>query len=129
MQKLIEAALAYPAAVAENPFGPESICIRIGAHGPIFAEFMPERSWVSFRCEAPQGLAWRAEFPSHVRRGYHCPPVQQPYTNTVTLDGTVPDAILLAMLEHSYARVLSRMPRARRAELQLSSFSGENSPV
>lgn len=117
LQELMDKALGYPAACAESPFGPDSICIRIGEHGPIFASLMPERGWISFRCEAIQGLVWREQFPGTVRRGYHCPPVQQPYNNTVTLDGTVPDSILMDMLEHSYQRALRSLTKARRIEL------------
>ena len=119
MQQLIEEALSLPCACAENPFGPDSICIRIGPHGPIFAAFMPEKSWVSFRCDMQQGQVWRSAFPGTVRRGYHCPPVQQPYNNTVTLDGTVPDEILHAMLLHSYERAKSTMTKAARTALGL----------
>ena len=117
LQELMDKALGYPAACAESPFGPDSICIRIGEHGPIFASLMPERGWISFRCEAIQGLVWREQFPGTVRRGYHCPPVQQPYNNTVMLDGTVPDSILMDMLEHSYQRALRSLTKARRIEL------------
>ena len=119
MEKLLECALAMPQALSENPFGPESICVRIGPHGPIFASFMPDRNWVSFRCEMQQGPVWRAAFPGAVRRGYHCPPVQQPYNNTVTLDGTVPDEILHAMLLHSYERAKRGMTKAARKALGL----------
>jgi len=117
MDALIAAAQQYPAACTEQPFGPESICIRVGEHGPIFANFFLPRGWVSFRCDAVQGQAWRSQFPGTVRRGYHCPPVQQPYNNTVTLDGTVPDAILLEMLDHSYQRAVRSMSKARRIEV------------
>ena len=119
LQELMEHALRYPAACAENPFGPDSLCIRIGPHGPIFLNLMPCNSWASFRCEPQQGAIWRAQFPQTVRRGWHCPPVQQPYNNTVTLDGTVPDDILLAMLSHSYQRALRGLTAAKKKELKL----------
>ena len=117
METLMERALAMPAACAENPFGPDCICIRIGPHGPIFANFAPDRNWVNLRCEAQMGWIWRTDFPGHVRRGYHCPSSQQPYNNTVILDGVVPDDVLCAMLEHSYGRALRSMTKARRTAL------------
>ena len=119
LEELMQSALLYPAACAENPFGPESICIRIGPHGPIFLNLMPCNAWASFRCEPAMGLIWRSEFPSAVRRGWHCPPVQQPYNNTVTLDGTVPDDVLAAMLAHSYDRALRSLTREKRKALGL----------
>ena len=119
LQEWMDMALSYPAACAEMPFGPGSICIRIGDHGPIFAHFMPECAWISFRCEPEQALVWRSEFPSAVRRGWHCPPVQQPYNNTVLLDGTVPDDVLAAMLSHSYNRALKSLTKDKRKQLGL----------
>ena len=115
--QLMERALTYPAACAESPFGPDCVCIRIGEHGPIFANFAFTTGWVSFRCDPVQGQVWRSQFPGTVRRGYHCPPVQQPYNNTVDLDGTVPDEILLHMLEHSYQRAMKTMTKAKRLEV------------
>ena len=120
MQELMQAALEYPATCAENPFGADSICIRIGPHGPIFLNLMPACSWAIFRCEPQMGMVWRTQFPGVVRRGWHCPPVQQPYNNTVTMDGTVPDDILLAMLAHSYQRAMKGLTKAKRHELGLS---------
>ncbi len=115
IQELLDRCLAMPAAYADTPFGPEPICVRVGRR--IFAEVYFTRGWVTFKCEPEQGLVWRSQFPQHVRRGYHCPPPQHPYSNTVTLDGAVPDDTLLAMLEHSYARALRTMTRAERAEV------------
>ncbi len=114
---LLELAQALPAACTESPFGPESLCVRLGEHGRIFASFMPMPGWVSFKCEPHQALDWRQQYPGTVRRGWHCPPVQQPYNNTVTLDGTVPDAVLRQMLFHSYDQAVDSLSRTARTDL------------
>ncbi len=114
---LMETALTLPAAVAESPFGPESICVRLGEHGRIFASFMPMQGWVSFKCDRSRGMDWRQQYPGTVRRGWHCPPVQQPYNNTVTMDGTVPDGVLLQMLHHSYDQAVASLSRSAREVL------------
>ena len=114
LDQLLQRALAMPHAYADTPFGPEPICARIGKR--IFAEVFPSRGWVTFKCEPQDGLMWRAAYPDHVRRGYHCPPPQHPYSNTVTLDGAVPDDVLTLMLEQSYARALRTMTKKERAE-------------
>lgn len=44
-------------------------------------------------------------YPGKVVRGYHCPPVQQPYWNTIYLD-EFPDEELLNMIDHAYDTVL-----------------------
>ncbi len=117
LPELMEKALVLPAACQESPFGPESVCVRLGEHGRIFASFMPMPGWVSFKCEPNQGMDWRQQYPGTVRRGWHCPPVQQPYNNTLTMDGTVPDTVLCKMLHHSYDQALSSLTRTAREEL------------
>jgi predicted DNA-binding protein (MmcQ/YjbR family) len=94
------------------PFGPEPVCARVGKR--IFAEIFISKPWVTFKCDALYGLMMREKYPGVIRRGYHCPPPQHPYNNTVTLDGTVPDVELFAMLDHSYARALSSQTKAER---------------
>lgn len=113
VQDVLALALKMPAAYLDTPFGPEPICVRIGKR--IFTEAYPSKNWVTFKCEPAQGLCWREQFPSSVRRGYYCPPVQQPYANTITMDGTVPDDLLGYMLEHSYQRALKALTKAERA--------------
>lgn len=117
LPELMEKALALPAACQESPFGPESVCVRLGEHGRIFASFMPMPGWVSFKCEPNQGMDWRQRYPGTVRRGWHCPPVQQPYNNTLTMDGTIPDDVLLQMLHHSYDQAVASLSRLAREEL------------
>ena len=45
-------------------------------------------------------------YPGKVVRGYHCPPVQQPYWNTMYL-GDFPDDELLNMIDLAYETVFN----------------------
>lgn len=112
-QMLMEYCQAKPGATLYCPFGPEPVCARIGKR--IFAEIFTSQPWVTLKCEPLYGQMLRDRYPQTVRRGYHCPPPQHPYNNTVTLDGTVPDAEVLAMVDHSYARALASQTRAEQA--------------
>ena len=49
---------------------------------------------------------YRMVYPEKVVRGYHCPPVQQPYWNTVYLSD-FPDEELLNMIDHAYEAVFN----------------------
>jgi len=44
--------------------------------------------------------------------------VQQPYFNTVRLDGTVPDEILIEMMDHAYEVVVNKLPKKYQKELK-----------
>ncbi len=112
-QEIIDYCLTKPGAYTDTPFGPDPLCARVGKR--IFAEIAFSRPWITLKCEPVYGLAMRHAYPEHIRRGYHCPPSQHPYNNTVTLDGTVPDETLREMIDHSYLRALSSLTRAERA--------------
>ncbi len=73
---------------------------------------------VTLNCDMMTGELYRAMYPKSVTRGYHCPPVQQPYFNTIRLDGSVSDEILIEMIDHSYFYILGKLPKKYRVELR-----------
>lgn len=113
-QQIVDYCMGKRGAYLNTPFGPDPLCARIGKR--IFAEISLSMPWITLKCEPIYGQAMRLEFPDHIRRGYHCPPPQHPYNNTVTLDGTVPDNRLHEMIDHSYERALQSLTKAERAE-------------
>ena len=68
---------------------------------------------VSLECDPEWALELRARYEA-VGPGYH---LNERHWNTVELDGTVDDADLRAMIDHSYELVVSGLPRHRRARL------------
>ena len=109
-QEIIDYGMEKPGAYTDCPFGPEPICLRVEKR--IFAEVYFSKPWITLKCEPTQGLAWRQAYPEQVRRGWHCPPVQQPYNNTVTMDGVLSAEILKEMLSHSYDRAVQSLTKA-----------------
>ena len=59
--------------------------------------------------------------PADIRRGYYCPPSQQPYWNTVLLgehgECGIPDDELRMMLDHAYEDAIARLPKYVQREL------------
>ena len=108
-------------AYINTPFGAEVVCARIGKR--IFAEIyvIKKPAWVTLRCDADRALFDRERFAGHVTRGYHCPIRLQPYSNTVTLDGFIPDDEIMRMIDHSYERCLRSLNKREREE----ALSGE----
>ena len=58
-------------------------------------------------------------YPEKVVRGYHCPPVQQPYWNTIFLDD-FPDDVLKDMIDLAYYTVFFKLSKknARRDKIK-----------
>ena len=63
------------------------------------------------------GDFYRQLYPETVVRGYHCPPVQQPFWNTVYLNGVVLDDELKRMIDHAYDAVIAKLPKKIQKEL------------
>jgi len=126
----------YPGVDSYYPFGSQPECFRVG--GKIFAEVYaqgvkgaltilvdsqipPERisPMVTLRCEPSFSDFMRQQYPKAVLRPYHCPPAQQPYANTVLLDGSVPEEIMEDMVTHAYRYILNKLPRRIRDEIEM----------
>lgn len=108
--------LAMPGASEETPFGPDALVYKVG--GKMFAlvawEAVPLS--VSLKCDPLHALALRDEFAA-VQPGYH---FNKRHWNTVTLDGSVPEAVVDAMIQESYDLVLAGLARRQRQELLAS---------
>ena len=97
--------LGFPGAVEEFPFGTVTSVFKV--EGKIFA-LSPLRSRplnVSLKCEPELAEQLRAAH-SAVVPGYH---LNKRHWNTVTLDGSVSDAMVRDMVEDSYDLVVAAM--------------------
>lgn len=92
-------------AYEEYPFGDIPICYKL--NGKVFAQIYPNSGdyKITLKCTADAGQFYRQIYPGIVVRGYHCPPVQQPYWNTIYLDN-FSDEELFNMIDHAYDTVL-----------------------
>lgn len=104
--------LTKPQAQETYPFGEFPICYKV--RGKIFAQVYPDK--ITLKCTAFSGQAFRAAYPGIVVRGYHCPPVQQPYWNTIDLVQFPPEE-LPYMIDHAYEAVIAGFSKKIRQEI------------
>ncbi len=121
-EEVLAYSLAKPWAYLEHPFGPDSCCVKVGPEeGPrrIFVQLfsLGGEACATFTCDSAAGELYRNAYPGEVVRGYHCPPVQQPFFNTVRLSSSVPDEVILAMVDHAHAVAASKLPKRARVKL------------
>ena len=69
---------------------------------------------VSVKCEPELAHQLRVSYPA-VRPGYH---LNKRHWNTIALDGSLPDRLVLDMLEDSYDLVVEGLTRATREALR-----------
>ncbi len=115
--ELLNYCLSKNGAYVDHPFGPDSDIIKV--EGKIFAQLfvLQGELTVTFNCDRMTGEFYRNLFPGVVVRGYHCPPVQQPYFNTLPVDD-VPDEMIFEMADHSYITVVSKLPKYKQKRLK-----------
>ena len=114
--ELLDYCLSKKGAYIDHPFGPESDIIKV--EGKIFAQLfvLKGKETVTLKCECMMGDLYRQLYPGVIVRGYHCPPVQQPYFNSFPLE-SVSDELIIEMTDHSYATVVGKLPKYKQKKL------------
>lgn len=69
------------------------------------------------KCTVDAGQFYRMAYPNKVVRGYHCPPVQQSYWNTIYLED-FPDDELLNMIDLAYETVFSKFSKKEQKKIK-----------
>lgn len=96
----------------DRPFGDYPVCYKVG--GKIFAQLYLDK--LTLKCTRFQGELFRNTWPDIVIRGYHCPPVQQPYWNTIDLTRFPPEE-LPHMIDLAYAATLDTFSKRKRTQI------------
>ena len=106
--------LELPGAYEDHPFTPDVPVFKV--MGKMFAYITPQHDspWLTFKLDPAMGLLARSTHPS-VHAGYH---MNKDHWNTILLDGTVPDAEVLAWIDESYELVVAGLSRAKHAQLR-----------
>jgi len=105
--------LGFPGESETFPFGPEHSVFKV--EGKLFAISALGASplKVSLKCEPELAEQLRAAHEA-IAPGYH---LNKRHWNTVTLDGSLSDAMVRDMVEDSYDLIVAAMPRAMRERL------------
>lgn len=105
--------LEFPGAREEFPFDDRHSVFKVA--GKLFAisALDGDPLEISLKCEPVLAEQLRLTYPA-VRPGYH---LDKRHWNTVTLDGSLPDALVRDLIEDSYDLVVAGLPRSRRPYL------------
>lgn len=89
--------LQLPAVTEGMPFGPEVLVFKVA--GKIFALADTELfASVNLKCDPEMAIDLRERHPA-VQPGYH---MNKKHWNTILMDGTIADKLLLEWTQHSY---------------------------
>jgi predicted DNA-binding protein (MmcQ/YjbR family) len=112
-EELRDHCLSFRGTEETFPFAPETSVFKVA--GKIFAlsrlDSVPLK--VSLKCEPALAEQLR-ETHAAVAPGYH---LNKRHWNTVTIDGSLPDAMICDLVEDSYDLILSALPHTRQRAL------------
>jgi Uncharacterized protein conserved in bacteria len=121
IQSIEQYCLNQLGAYETRPFGEYPICYKV--MGKIFAQLNPEEKFykLTLKSEPEKAYFYRQLYPGIIVRGYHCPPIQQPYWNTVDLDAFSDMELLFQMIDEAYSAVVGKF--SKKAKMQLLTLS------
>lgn len=105
---LIELGLNFPGASLKFPFRLDLPVLDV--RGKMFALLGKHENYesVNLKTSPEEAGSQRQAYPGSVIPGYH---MNKEHWNTVILNGSVPDDVVIQMLHESYQRVVSKLPR------------------
>lgn len=114
MVQLRDFLLKFPAAVEEQPFGPDVVVYKV--MGKMFAlvDYDSVPPSMNLKCDPDRALDLRDTHEA-ILPGYH---MSKRHWNTLELNGTLRPALVRELIQHSYQLVVDSLPRKKRDELQ-----------
>jgi len=112
-EKLRAYLLNKKGAIEDFPFGPEVMVFKV--MGKMFALVALEESplRINLKCDPDLAMHFRAMYEA-VKPGYH---MSKKHWNTITLDDSIPDDEILAMIDDSYSLVVKGLTKADREKI------------
>ncbi len=99
----------------ETPFGPDTLVYKVG--GKMFATLSEGETGprMNLKCPPERAIALREEYEAIVP-GYH---MNKKHWNTLSLDGRIPKALVMELIEVSYSLVRAGLTKSARAALDI----------
>ena len=109
-----EFALAKNGTTEETPFGPTALVYKVA--GKMFATLTPEEvpPRMNLKCDPDRAIELRDEYDPRIIPGYH---MNKRHWNTLTLDGSLPTALVQELITHSYELVVAKLTKKERDKL------------
>jgi predicted DNA-binding protein (MmcQ/YjbR family) len=116
LETFYEYCLSKKAVTEHFPFDEDTLVFKVG--GKMFAlsslkQWEKQEPSVNLKCEPERALELRANYDA-INEGYHMSKI---HWNTVAINQDVPDAMLKALIDHSYDLVFKSLTKKIQAEI------------
>jgi predicted DNA-binding protein (MmcQ/YjbR family) len=110
---LREYCLSFPESLETFPFGPKTSVFKVADKMFALSQLARRPLRISVKCEPELAEQLREAHPA-VLPGYH---LNKKHWNTVLIDGSLPEQMIMDMIEDSYDLIVSQLPESRRRSL------------
>jgi len=118
IEEFREYCIQKPGVTEEFPFDETTLVFKV--QGKMFALTNLEGDWnLALKCDPDRAIELREQFPA-IQPGYHMSKI---HWNTVAMDGSLPQKLVLDLIDHSYQLVVAKLPKGKKPHPQ--SFSRE----
>lgn len=105
--------LAKKAVTEEFPFDTVTLVFKVAGKMFALTGLDAETFSVNLKCDPEYALELRERYPE-VQEGYH---MNKKHWNTILFEGSLDDALLMSLIDHSYDLVVKGLPKKIRDEL------------
>ncbi|MEX2511286.1 MAG: MmcQ/YjbR family DNA-binding protein [Cyclobacteriaceae bacterium] len=105
--------LSKPGTSEETPFDENTLCFRVGKKIYAIIDINLFES-VNLKCDPERAIQLRESYQG-IMPGYH---MNKKHWNTVSFNGSVPDPVILELVDHSYQLVFETLPKPTGDELK-----------
>jgi len=121
IEEFREYCIAKPGVTEEFPFDEKTLVFKV--MGKMFAltDLVDEFS-LNLKCDPERAIALREQHPA-IQPGYH---MNKAHWNTVKMDGSLSQKLVLELIDHSYQLVIDKLPKGKKPHPRPFSF-GERS--
>lgn len=111
-KNLLTYCLTKPGAFEDYPFGPDTIVVKVASKLFVLLAHQNGQDILSLKCDPEYSEILRKHYADTIIPGYH---LNKRHWNTIRLNGIVPTAEILRLIDHSYDLVYSSLPRKLRS--------------
>jgi predicted DNA-binding protein (MmcQ/YjbR family) len=112
IEEFREYCMAKPGVTEEFPFDETTLVFKV--MGKMFALTNLDGDWgLALKCNPERAIELREQYPA-IRPGYHMSKV---HWNTVIMDGSLSQKLILELVDHSYQLVVDKLPKSKKPSL------------
>ena len=111
LEKFSSYCLSLKAVTEEMPFGDTVVVYKVAGKMFALCGLDPFES-INLKCDPEEAIELRERYPA-VQPGYH---MNKQHWNTILMDHSIPDSLLLEWTKNSYDLVVSKLPKKIKEE-------------